>query len=116
MELDGARVSKAELELAGKRCLALMLELPNACILLLSEGRLALGTLAIAMPPGPLTPSSTCVLGQRHSTLVRMLAERLATLKGKIALVSLRAEGPEAEVGARAIALFKEILEEGGRS
>ena len=115
MELDGARLTKAELSLNGRRCLALLLELPNACMLFLSEGELALGTLAIATPIGTRVPSSACVLGQRHSTLARMLAERLASARGKIAIVSLRAEGSEAEVATRAMALLKEVLGGSGR-
>jgi len=36
-------------------------------------------------------------------------------MSGKVALVSLRAEGPEAEVAARAMALLKEVMEGGER-
>ncbi|HDI01124.1 MAG TPA: hypothetical protein ENF78_01660 [Candidatus Bathyarchaeota archaeon] len=120
MELNGARLVKTELSFDDKRCRALLLELPNACVLFLSEGELALGTLAIGMPitgpqVGERIPSSACVLGQRYSTLARALAERLALMSGKVALVSLRAEGPEAEVAARAMALLKEVMEGGER-
>ena len=103
-------------EIDGQRYTAALLELPNACLLFISEGRLALGTLALAVPsslqekPGI---TSVGVLGERHVLLARVLAERLASLKGKIALVSLRAYGPEAQVGPRALAMLKKILEEG---
>ncbi|GEM_PF-623813 len=116
MEVDGAKLLRAEGELDGRRYVAVMLELPNACILLVSEERLALGTLALALPPAPraLAPSSAGIMGERHAMLARMLAERLAGLTGKIALVSLRAGGTEAEVGPRAIAMLKKVLEQRG--
>jgi len=106
-----------EEEIDGRRYTAALLELPNACLLLISEGRLSLGTLALAVP-SPLQERpgipSTGVLGERHVLLARVLAERLAGLKGKIALVSLRVHGPEAQVGPRALAMLKKILEEAG--
>lgn len=108
---------EAEVEVGGKLLRALLLELPNACILLICEGDLRLGTLALAMPRapyGPPGPTSSPIIGHRHSLTARMLAERLANLVGKIALVSLRAEGPEAEVGARALEALKKVLEERG--
>ena len=104
-------------EVNGERYTALLLELPNACLFFISQGELALGTLALAVPSGgALGTTSMSILGERHALLARMLAERLAGLKGKIALVSLRAAGPEAQVGSRALAVLKKILEEGGRT
>jgi len=116
--VGGARPERHEEEIDGRRYTAVLLELPNACLLFISEGKLALGTLALAVPsqlrerPGI---TSVGVLGERHTLLARVLAERLAGLKGKIALVSLRAHGPETQVGPRALAMLKKVLEEAGR-
>ena len=106
---------KAEAEVGGRSLTALMLELPNACILIVCEGGLRLGTLALALPTppeGPSGPSSILIMGHRHPLTARMLAERLSGLVGKIALVSVRGDGSEAEVGRRALAILKQVLAE----
>jgi len=113
MELNGARISKAEAELDGHLYTAVLLELPNACVAFISEGELRMGTLAIAMPPGKNHPPgsiSAVVVGERFSFLTRLLAERLAISKGKITLLSLWAEGTEAEIGSRAMEMLKKLL------
>jgi len=115
MELDGARISRVEAELDGRSHIAIALELPNACVVFISEEGLRMGTLAIAMPPGGTPPSpgstSAVVMGERLAFLARLLAERLASLTGKIALLSLWAEGREADVGWRAVEMLKKLLE-----
>ena len=118
MELDGARLVRVKEEVDGRPYNALLLELDNACILLVSEGDLRLGTLAVAIPegtPGFPAPISANVLGHRHVTTARLLAERMASLFGRIAIVSIRAQGSDIEVGTRALAVLKKVLEEGGR-
>jgi len=118
MELDGARLVKVKEEVDGRPYSALLLELENACILIISEGGLRLGTLAIAIPegaPGSPAPTSAGILGHRHVMTARLLAERVASLFGRIAIVSIRAQGSDVEVGARALAVLKKVLEEGGR-
>ncbi len=114
MEVDGARLIKVEEEIDGRVYKALMLELRNACILLISEGELALGTLAVAVPGGargPPAPTSANILGDRHALTARLLAERLASLLGRVALVSIRAGGSDLEVGSRALAVLRKVLE-----
>ena len=116
MELDGAKISRVGAELDGHPYIAILLELPNACVAFISEGRLRMGTLAIAMPPReallPRGPTSAVVMGEKFALLTRLLAERLASSLGKISLLSLWAEGSEAEVGDRAMKMLKKLLEE----
>ena len=62
---------------------------------MLSEREDKLGTLAIAVPNpqgliGPVT--SQILLGERNSISARMLAEYIASKKGKIAMVSVYLE------------------------
>jgi len=114
MELNGAKISRAEAELDGRPHVAILLELSNACIALISEGRLRMGTLAIAIPPSkapPTASTSAVVMGEKLAFLARLLAERLAALTGKIALLSLWAEGTEAEVSGRAVEMLKKLVE-----
>lgn len=71
--------------------LATRLETENANIILLSEKKSRLGTLAVAIPQkgkklGP--PLSSILLGGRNMTVSRLLAEGIAEKTGKIVLVS----------------------------
>src|SRR4030043_1192424 len=89
---DRAKVIKEELVEQDTRFLAVYMESPNSCLVLLSEREDKLGTLAIAVPKpkdllGP--PSSSILLGERHSVSARMFAEHVAARKNKIALVSI---------------------------
>ena len=118
MGIEGIKVVEKSLEVEGVRYRGLLLEFPNACFLFLGEEPLALGTLVLAMPPSrtQIGPTSTAILGHKNVLMARMLAEHLAKLTGKISFLSLRIPGPEPEVGTKAMALLKEVLEErGGR-
>jgi hypothetical protein len=71
--------------------LATRLETENANIILLSEKKSRLGTLAVAMPQkgkklGP--PLSSILLGGRNMTVSRLLAESIAEKTGKTVLLS----------------------------
>jgi len=113
MELDGASILKAEAELDGRSYVAILIELPNACVVFISEGRSRLGTLAVAMPSDkahPPAPTSAVVMGERLAFLTRLLAERLASLTGKITLLSLWSGGGEAEVGVMAMEMLRKLL------
>jgi hypothetical protein len=90
--MQRAKITQAELKEKDTVFLSLRIETPNSSILLLSEGEDQLGTLAAAVPQaqemlGP--PVSSILLGDRNTILSRMLAERLASKTGKIALTSI---------------------------
>jgi len=90
--LSKAEVLREETEEAGTTYSAILLEMKNAYIFLLSEGEDRLGTLAVSLPPRPGMvgpPLSSILLGERNAVLSRMLAERLAKRLGKMVLVSI---------------------------
>jgi hypothetical protein len=94
--------------------LALYTETKNASLILLSEGEDRLGTLAVAMPQeqgmiGP--PVSSILLGDRNVTIARVLAERLARTRNKIALVSVFTKTvSEREVGPILLKLVEKVV------
>lgn len=93
--MERARIVKDEIIEQNMRFLAVYLETKNSCVILLSEKEDKLGTLAVAVPKpqdllGP--PSSSILLGDRYAISARMFAEHLASLKRKIALVSIYLE------------------------
>ena len=90
--MSTAKVVRERIEEDGKVFSALYLELKNACIIFLSEGEESLGTLAMSVPPrghmvGP--PLSSILIGDRNLMVARLLAERVASIIGKIVLVSV---------------------------
>lgn len=90
--IERARVVKEEIVEQDTRFLAVYVEAKNSCLVMLSEREDKLGTLAIAVPNpqglvGPVT--SQTLLGERSSISARMLAEYIASKKGKIAMVSV---------------------------
>ena len=90
--MERATVVKDEIIEQNVRFLAVYLETKNSCLVLLSEDEDKLGTLAIAVPKpqdllGP--PSSSVLLGDRNTISARMFAEYLASIKKKIAVVSI---------------------------
>jgi len=90
--LSKMEVLREEIEEAGTTYSAILLEMKNACIFLLSEGEERLGTLAVSLPPRPGMigpPLSSILLGERNVTLSRMLAERLAKRLERMVLVSI---------------------------
>ena len=93
--MERARVVKDEITEQNVRFLAVYMEAKNSCMVLLSEKEDRLGTLAIAVPKpkdllGP--PTSSILLGEKNSASARMFAEQLASIKEKIALVSVYLE------------------------
>ncbi len=109
--MERAKVVKDELVEQNIRFLAVYLETKNACLVLLSEKEDRLGTLAVAIPKpsdSPGLPSSTVLLGDRNIISARMFAEYLASVKGKIALVSIYLE-TISELQAQSV--FKRLLE-----
>jgi len=112
--MQRAKVTQEELKENDRIFLSLHVETPNSSILLLSEGEDQLGTLAAAVPQaqkmlGP--PVSSILLGDRNTILSRMLAERLASKTGKIALTSvyLKATG-EREAAPILLKLFDKTM------
>ncbi len=90
--MSQAKIVREELKEADTVFSGVLIELKNACIVFLSEGEEALGTLAISVPqkPGMVGPQlSSLLLGERNATLARLLAERLAKSLAKMALVSV---------------------------
>lgn len=110
-----AKISRETLKEGKKKFLAIHLKASNATLLLLSEDGDNLGTLAVAVPQregmlGP--PLSSVLIGQRHSTTARILAERLAGLTGKLSLVSVYSKTlPEKEGSKIFLKLFRKIME-----
>jgi hypothetical protein len=95
LPMERATVVKEEMIEQNKHFLSVYVEAENSCLILLSENKDKLGTLAIAVPRpkdllGP--PSSSVLLGDRNTASARMFAEYVAARKGKIALVSIYLE------------------------
>ncbi len=109
--MERAKVVKGETVENNQHLLAVYMEMANSCLILLSEREDKLGTLAIAVPkPKELLglPASSILVGERHSISARMFAEHVATMKGKIALVSIYLEKMD-EIQAQAA--FKMLID-----
>ena len=109
--MERAKVVKGEVVENNQHFLAVYMEMTNSCLVLLSEREDKLGTLAVAVPRpkdllGP--PTSSILVGDRYSISARMFAEHVATMKGKIALVSIYLEKMD-EVQAQSA--FKMLIE-----
>ena len=109
--MERARVVKDEIVEQNTRFLAVFVEAKNSIIVLLSEREDKLGTLAIAVPKpkdflGP--QSSSVLLGDKNSVSARLFAEQLASLREKIALVSVYLETVDE---GRAQSAFKQLME-----
>ena len=94
-KIERAKVVKEEIIEEETRFLAVYIEAKNSCLVMLSEKEDKLGTLAIAVPNpeglvGPITSQN--LLGDRNSISTRMLAEYIASKKGKITMVSVYLE------------------------
>lgn len=103
--VERAKVVKDELIEQNVRFLAVYLETENSCLMLLSENKDKLGTLAVAVPgPSGLQEyaSSSILLGDRNAVSARMFAEYLASKKNKISLVSIYLESMN-EVQAQSV-------------
>ena len=93
--MERAKVVKGEIVENNQHFLAVYMEMTNSCLVLLSEREDKLGTLAVAVPrPKDMlgSPTSSILVGDRYSISARMFAEHIATMKGKIALVSIYLE------------------------
>jgi len=93
--MERAKVVKGEIVENNQHFLAVYMEMTNSCLVLLSEREDKLGTLAVAVPrpKDMLGPSTSSILvGDKYSISARMFAEHIATMKGKIALVSIYLE------------------------
>ncbi len=80
-----------EVEEGEIKLTANLLEMENALVVLFNEeGRMRLGTLAVATPlsRGDVPSVSSVLLGDRNIVLTRVLAEHFATALNKLALVS----------------------------
>lgn len=109
-----AKLIQEEVRERDRLFLSTYLEMKNAGLILLSEGEDQLGTLAVALPQsgkllGP--PLSSVLLGDRNTTIARILAEHLAKKLIKIALVSVFTKTiTEKEVGPILIKLIEKTI------
>lgn len=117
-----AKLVQEEIKEKDKLFLSTYLEVENAGLILLSEGKDRLGTLAVAVPQrgemlGP--PLSSILLGDRNTMIARILAERLAKKLTKIALVSVFTKTTtEKEAGSVLLKLVEKTIgkeEEGAK-
>jgi hypothetical protein len=112
--MQRVKVVQEEMKENDTLFLALRLETKNANLIILSEGEDQLGTLAVAIPQkekmiGP--PLSSVLLGDRNVILARLLAERLASETGKMALTSVFAKMvAEKDAGPIFLKLFDKTL------
>ena len=112
--MSRATIVKEEISEKNMHFFAIYIETKNAVLVLLSEAEDQLGTLAASVPPTtkiqiqPLL--SSVLLGDRNTTTVRMLAERLAAKTGKIGLVSVHLNTvSETEANPVLMKLFEKI-------
>ena len=109
--MERARVVKDEIVEQNTRFLAVFVEAKNSILVLLSEREDKLGTLAIAVPkPKDFLgqQSSSVLLGDKNSVSARLFAEQLASVREKIALVSVYLETVDER---RAQSAFKQLME-----
>jgi len=112
--MERANVIKEELIEKDTRFLAIYVEAKNSCLILLSEKEDKLGTTAIAVPKpkdllGPV--SSSVLLGDKNAISARMFAEYVASMKGKIAVVSVYLEKlTEMQAQAYFMRLIEKVL------
>jgi hypothetical protein len=87
---------REEAEEADRKFSTILFEIENAVLAFFTEGKTPrLGTLAVALPLKRKSAEpalSSTLLGERSQTITRILAERLAIIFNKIALVSTFAE------------------------
>lgn len=103
---------EAELKRDGLLLKISFLEMENAALVFFYEGRIALGTLAVALPGSSEVKAgaSSILLGGRHLLASRALAERVTATLGKMSLVSVRTTLPEGEALRSFANLFESVL------
>jgi len=109
--MERSTVVKDELTEQNVRFFSIYVETKNSCFVMLNEREDKLGTLAIAVPvPKELfgSPFSSILVGDRNTASARILAERTATAKGKIALVSIYLESIDEKQGN---SVFNRLIE-----
>ena len=90
---------------------AVLIEVKNAYIVLLSEAEENLGTLAVSLPQKPemsSLPLSSILLGERNTTIARLVAERLVGSVHKMVLVSVYVRSLDERKATR---VFLKLLE-----
>jgi hypothetical protein len=87
-------------------------EMDNAVVAFFYEGKIDLGTLAVALPGlGELrAQTSSVLLGGRFLLVSRSLAERVSAAFGKMSLVSVCTSLPEGEALRSFSKLFEDLL------
>jgi hypothetical protein len=103
---------EAELKLDGLVLKISLLEMENATLAFFYEGRIAMGTLAVALPGSSEVKAGTSsiLLGGRYLLSSRALAERVTAALGKMSLVSVRTTLPEGEALRSFAKLFENVL------
>lgn len=102
---------KYSVDVDGVEVFLSLFRLENAVIAFFYEGLAKLGTVAVSLTgPGRvgLGPSST-ILGEKNRLAARVVAERLASKTGRIALVSVYADMPERELLKAMVRLIEKI-------
>jgi hypothetical protein len=103
---------EAELKRDGLLLKISLLEMENAALAFFYEGRITLGTLAVALPGSRETKvgTSSVLLGGRCLLVSRALAERISATLGKMSLVSVQTTLPEGEALKSFARLFANVL------
>jgi hypothetical protein len=101
----------ASIERKGRTLHLSILELSNSILAFFYEGNMKLGTLAIALPALAESQiiTSSILLGGKHMLSARALAERTASVFGKMSLASVHVEISETE-GTRIVATLLDEL------
>ena len=107
-------VREESIELEGEKFAVYFMELENAVVgFFYDRGVLRLGTLAFALPSGfqpAALGTSTVLVGHRNAGVSRILAEYMATAKGKIALASVALSKEDLKSGRVLLNLLKKVL------
>ncbi|MEM2356434.1 MAG: hypothetical protein QXL69_01635 [Candidatus Bathyarchaeia archaeon] len=85
-----------------------MFEIENAVFAFFHEGKIKIGTLALALPK--IEPSiSSIIMGDKFTVTARILAEKLALKFNKIAFTSIAVNNMESEILKTCIELLNKI-------
>jgi len=112
--LNSSRIVRKKVSREGLTIYLNYLEFENGCIVILSEGKERLGTVAVAIPASVGLPISQAVLGDKWAMSSRLIAEHLAKKTGKICIVSINMGAMRAgEFERTLISLIEDALAEG---